>query len=744
MDSYIESALISLSAAWANDQMYVACNPLSDALAHIAGAITSIRQDSQVQREAIETLRVSHIALRDDMVDVKTRLFEIEARLNTLTTDTHGFVQRPELFEKLNAQRNEVQCQIRADVEIVQASVERLSGRVHEVSLNHEAVFGKTEVSVRKLSLELEKALDVNADYERNTKQALVQQQQQHYALAKSVDESRTALHTDIVDLRKQCEERFEKQQEDLSRYLETAVDQLFGHMKSQGESVDALKRRDNERQIAMPNKDEIRSLSNDMIAARTDLHDAQLSLSETVAKCMTLMATSSSLGGGGGSGFGGNGGSAPSILDMTSVSRSGISPAVQSLLGTGISASIDIQLDLLRKEIVHVKEVVVPSCQTEIRGVDTACREGLEAVGRAEKLMATLCQALGMGDGDEVRAALEASDFHKVVHLLRRGLAVLQQDRYKLPSLKGMASMVGSKVGGISTTTAATTGAGSSEMASGGDGDAPDSPNSAGRKRTVSFGGTAGSSALGRGGPKRDSVTDPMDAFDDGTPQRGGGVPVVPSAWRSSKGGDAGGGASSQDSPNGRHGVSVGSDVALDADDLEETDADGSPRSVTGSTAQLPFSLDGSRPRRRRLPSTATIVPPCPPPTLGMDIADAIGGYLGVQVMHVVPGGTADTFGVRTGDRVIKVNGDRCDNCRDFIKQVQTATRMARVRFHSRGGARSDSPERPSPAAAAAAAAQEGANVRNDAVVVLEFCVIASRDAKTTYLTLCVPLPGV
>jgi hypothetical protein len=99
-----------------------------------------------------------------------------------------------------------------------------------------------------------------------------------------------------------------------------------------------------------------------------------------------------------------------------------------------------------------------------------------------------------------------------------------------------------------------------------------------------------------------------------------------------------------------------------------------GDADSRVSRAAPTPRQPAAERPRRSEMPP------------LGMDLADAVGGRLGANVMMVVLNSPAMAHGVVAGDCIIAVGGEAVDSCKSFVRLLQLATKRALVVREAQG----------------------------------------------------------
>lgn len=614
-ETFIESAMMALSGAWNNDTVVVSCQPLTEALQAVAAGLSQLRTEVGVLKDSVEHLRNQQESTAEDVAKMRDRMITAEEHIEAMTTDTTGFVQRLELQEECASMKQRIDTSVRAEADKMQAAIDGLRTNVHETDAV--AVYTRDNLQSHSEWVKTELAM-IRADAA-GTKD----QEHTHYVeLSKALTAAHNELHaTDerltltIEGDRTRADDAINEVRIGATTDLQTNTSEILDHLKTQAAAIDDLRRKHDERVAAMPTRTEVDEMRKSLEQSRLAVDEAQYRLSEAFSQCMGMM--SSSVGGGAAS---------RSIAASPARTGGGSKPsgAAASLLGA-VPLSMEVQLDVMRRDIAKLQDTVVPECVATVKTLSNDTRRVAGALRRGEELAAALCECLGLGDGDEIRASLFARDHHRTVVLLRRSFNVLASNQFTLGNASGT---------GTSST--------------------PGTPRRSTKKS--SHAASVGPDDSPRG--RDNAMSTEMDTVAEGDVPSSSGVFIPPSVWRD--------------------------------------------KNVPPSEAKL----------REKDPTRFT------PPSLGMDLADAVGGAIGANVMLVQPRGVAATCGIQPGDRIIKVNGERCDDCAGFVQLLQNATRHAVIQHHS-GGETSGGP-----------------------TVSLDMCLIGAKSHQTRHVTIRARVP--
>jgi hypothetical protein len=654
-DTFIENAMLALSGAWNNDTVNVNCAPLSEALMTVATSLASLRNQVAVLEDNSSRLRHVTDGLQDELVQQRARSTELEMRLTLLTTDTHGFVQRPELNERLSSLKTEILVGQRGDFEKMYSTVDShhtLTVETHALASRNKDLLEHYKVHNDDAVSHLRQAVTNN---EENCRLRIAE----HGTVLDNHGRHIRELNSKLDQARKEDlgaeDAKITALKHSASAELHRHSEDILGHLKEQADAIQELQLAHEQRVASIPTADEVHRLIKSMDASKASIDEAQYRLNETFAQCMALMGstttnlarsrvasgvgashvnhsaadvssssnpyTFAALSGAGGGGNASGGALNAAKKAETSIAASRVLAALQpsigasSLLGS-IPMGVEVQLDSVKHDLRNLQESVIPTCVHEIASVRKDAGAIAAVIERAEHLVATLLECLSLGDGQELRASLLAHDHHKTVLLLRRAFTVLASHKYHPPS---------------------------QFLASG----SPDGKGISERRASRAFGVSTGTGQSKPAAAKRDGATTSVD-MDDTL----------------------------------HH--DMGTDDLVDLSAIPSAE----PAAKLPSTAFVPPSVWDRRAvvERTDEPVVAEILRRYRAPPLGLDLADAIGGTLGANVMLVVQGSIAGQQGVGVGDRIIKVNGERCDNCESFVRLLQIATRRAVINHHAQG----------------------------------------------------------
>jgi hypothetical protein len=621
-ETFIESAMLALSGAWNNDTVNVNCQPLTEALMTVSGSLAQLRQQVAALQDTVTHLRTTSEGLEEELLQQRSRTTDVEMRLSLLTTDTHGFIQRPELNDRLSQLRSEMLVSQRADVDKLGAVIDNHYTQQYETAALAQRSRDTFELYRRGADDAHQQLRSALAAHEEFTKSKLNEHAATLDTLSLRIREGAVAAQRTREEDMDALASQLKAVEATASSELARNTNDILAHLKEQDEAIGTLRRVHEARVAATPSQDEIETLIAGMDKSRAAIDEAQYRLTETFSQCMALIGSATTSNrivvgdqhthhGSANDSFGAMPSATPKAQRAggTSVAASRVlaslrpSAGATALLGT-VPVGLEVQLDSMRHDVRCLQEDVIPGCVKELQGLAKDVGAVGRVVERGEQLVASLVECLSLGDGDELRASLLAHDHHKTIVLLRRAFAVLASSKFTMG-------------GATATTTAASPP------------DADKAAKQTKRKPATSSSATGPDAATRRDGAttSRDMDTDaPADASVGDT---SGTAFVPPSVWDKR------------------------ASVAAPAEDD---------------------------------PAIAEILRKYRAPHLGLDLADAVGGTLGANVMLVSRDGIAYTHGVNAGDRIIKINGERCDNCNTFVTLLQTATRRAVINHHAQG----------------------------------------------------------
>ena len=450
-DAYIESAMMSLTTAWSDsgNGMSITCPQLTDYLTQLSRQIKALYDEQALARTQIEKQNGLVEMMKSELSTYKQRYNELQDVVTNLTSESTGFV-RNQLFNETVTKLSEktVVNNLKDDVRTLQsqvASVMAVKRDVEDLQRDIRSLEGTVDDHHHDIIEDTGALRRMTAQFESDTRKQL------------SELESRTGHHE--TDINRKVERLIDQVESDRKHFsneitlvekkateqLEAHSEEIVNHLKLHAETIEALQADRQERNRRMPTQHEVAQLRSDMDGVRNEITEAQFRVQEVYSQCLAMYSGSAVMVNRGKD----RKASPDSPQDYSSRSHvdgsSSLLAEAQNVLSSvhatagsrdGLPTSVELQVDLLKKDVHRVVTIAMPSCIEQVQ----LLKDQVEAVARlsqrAELAFKGLAQCVGLRDeGDELLASLIQQDYNKAILQLRTAMGTIAAGVYDYPS---------------------------------------------------------------------------------------------------------------------------------------------------------------------------------------------------------------------------------------------------------------------------------------------------------------------